>query len=256
MSASSVAERNAHSAALQTLSSDLDAFTSLLATFDPTDITSVNRARQSFIELQSKITAKREAREKLGARFAEIVNPETPREERFTERTIGCDDDDFSELTLDEAKIEEVWSTLGKIVPRELFDPSYVPFTIEVIDGTNTEHITHTRGYRDDVECLAVFNRIKTELALNNSEIELIDHCIDVISQESGSEVDFDCKQLLQLAEMGDSYPTHSEEFSRCYEYLVALLNIDENEILGDDPVLLRAELERILNSLDMKMIS
>lgn len=72
----------------------------------------------------------------------------------------------------------------------------------------------------DDSTCKEYLLRIKAELNLNQTQLELIDTCISVVSAQIDDEVTFGPGEIYALGELGELYPSHVKEILACSHHI------------------------------------
>jgi hypothetical protein len=91
-----------------------------------------------------------------------------------------------------------------------------------------------------DDSCREFFLDIKENLPLSESEIELIDGCMEVLLANIDDDVLFGPKEILELESLAEKYPSHTSKILACSHYLMESVDCD-----GEIPQGIFAELAR-----------
>ena len=70
-------------------------------------------------------------------------------------------------------------------------------------------------------ECCEILTRIKDELYLTDSELELLQNCQNVLSAKTDDDITFSISDLLDLEILAQNHPTHSNEILACSQFIM-----------------------------------
>lgn len=79
----------------------------------------------------------------------------------------------------------------------------------------------------DDSTCKQFLTRIKHELPLKETEIELINTCITVVSAKDDDDVLFGPREICELGELAKAYPSHVKEILACSHHISESVDCD-----------------------------
>lgn len=79
----------------------------------------------------------------------------------------------------------------------------------------------------DDFTCKECLLNLKEDLPLTETEVELIDKCINVVSSKDDDDVVFGPEEVCDLGDLAQSYPSHMNEILACSHHITESIDFD-----------------------------